>query len=298
MATLGAFSLRAAPCSAEPKSSNACEVAYERAQVARVEGDLLSATDNLVSCAGVSCSDAMQIDCNRWLEEVRVSVPTVVFRAVDQRGADIPSATVAIDGHPEVPLNGRAISVNPGPHEVTLRAPGFSARSERLQFVEGHKLRSEAVALTALEAVGTRTRTSAPFAVQAGTPSSEKTLLAKGSPAKEASVTSSGRHIGPTQWVAGGVAAVGALGFIYFGSTARSADHALDRCSPNCSKTAVSDVKHDYLYANLSLGVGLAAVATGVIQYLTQDTAAPQTSHAAGVTVSVAPRSLQVAVKF
>src|SRR4051812_7384131 len=143
----GAFAVHANPCSAEPKAKNGCVAAYEQAQVSRQDGDLLEAQQELVSCAGANCPDAMQADCSRWLGEVQVALPSVVFRVLTPSGADITDARVELDNQPERPLDGRAIVLNPGQHQVTVRAPHFTPVTLQLQFVEGQKLRQEALTL-------------------------------------------------------------------------------------------------------------------------------------------------------
>jgi hypothetical protein len=72
--------------------------------------------------------------------------------------------------------------------------------------------------------------------------------------------------------VAGGL---GALGFAYFGLTARSADGGLDACTPNCETSKVDAIKRDYLLANVSLAVGLMGAGAATVLWLT----APRTEQ-------------------
>jgi hypothetical protein len=79
----------------------------------------------------------------------------------------------------------------------------------------------------------------------------------------------SGKLRGASVLAAGLVSGVGAVGFAYFGTSARSADVDLDRCTPNCDPSTVATIKRDYLLANVSLGVGVAgAIGAAVLWFV------------------------------
>jgi hypothetical protein len=269
----GAFAVHANPCSAEPKAKNGCVAAYEQAQVSRQDGDLLEAQQELVSCAGANCPDAMQADCSRWLGEVQVALPSVVFRVLTPSGADITDARVELDNQPERPLDGRAIVLNPGQHQVTVRAPHFTPVTLQLQFVEGQKLRQEALTLR-------------PVVSSAAPPESPVHV-----PGPRSLPTQ--RHLTAVQWVGGGSAVVGVLGLTYFGLKARAGENDLDGCSPTCSRSAVADVKRNYLAANLSLSFGLVGLAVATLQYLAQGSVSASNT-AAKHGVAAAPGTLHL----
>jgi hypothetical protein len=247
---MGAFAFEAKPCSAQSTTKNECVAAYQQAQVSRQDGDLLKAEQELVSCAGADCPDAMQADCSRWLDEVQTALPSVVFRALTPSGADIADARVELDGQPERALDGRGIALNPGKHQVVVRAPRFAPRTLQVQFVEGQKLRQQALTL---------------YPVAGGAAFSDSTTRTPGHSANPAQ-----RRLTVVQWVGASSAVAGGLGFTYFGLKARAGESDLDGCSPTCSTSAVADVKRNYLVANVSLGLGLTGLAVAAVQYLAQ----------------------------
>jgi len=248
-ALIAAVAFHAKPCGAQSKGKEECVAAYEQAQVAKQEGDLLKAERQLVSCAGAGCPDAMQADCTRWLEEVHTALPSVVFRALTESGADIADARVELDGQPERILDGRAIAVNPGTHRVIVRAPHFAPVTFQAQFAEGQKLRQETLTLY-------------PIAGSAPRPES-----VSGEPGPR---SASQRRLTVVQWVGAGSAVVGALGLTYFGLKARAGETELDGCSPICSTSAVAEVKRDYVAANISLGLGIVGLTVATLHYLLQ----------------------------
>ena len=271
---LGSFALPTKPCSAQSNTKNECVASYQQAQVSRQDGDLLKAQQELVSCAGAGCPDAMQADCSRWLEEVQTALPSVVFRALTPNGADIADARIELDAQPERALDGRSITLNPGKHQVTVRAPRFVPVTLQVQFVEGQKLRQQALTLH-------------PITDSRSASGSMPPAAAAGSNTQE-------RRFTVVQWVGVSSAVAGGLGLTYFGLKARAGDRDLGACTPTCSTGAVADVKRNYLAANVSLGLGLVGLAVGAVHYHLIQGSSPALNAAPKQRRAVAAGTLQV----
>ncbi|MEY2932334.1 MAG: hypothetical protein RL033_3083 [Pseudomonadota bacterium] len=254
--------LRAERASAEEKPAQ-CLAAYEDAQVLRRQGDLVSSAQQLLACGGPACPVRMQRDCQRWWDEVQRSLPTVVFRVRGPNSEALANATIAIDGAPARALDGRAVQMNPGQHEVVFAHSGYAPLRTPVFITEGEKLEPHDIALAALggdapAALGS----DVPAALGGDAPAARgRALLA---PASRDEGPSS--HVLPTRrnWTgpiaAGAIAALGGVGLAYFGSSARGGEDALERCTPGCGQGSIDGVKRDYLWANVSLGVGVAAL--------------------------------------
>ncbi|MBM4358637.1 MAG: hypothetical protein FJ096_11075 [Deltaproteobacteria bacterium] len=134
----------AAPSSPPPDEAGArqtCLDAFKRAQRLRRRGELLSARAELLACGQPLCPDAVETKCVAWVEEVRGAIPTIVVRALDDRGRDLTDVAVAIDGEPmATSLDGLALELDPGPHEVRVTRGGRSA-SQRIVALQGAKNR-------------------------------------------------------------------------------------------------------------------------------------------------------------
>jgi hypothetical protein len=65
--------------------------------------------------------------------------------------------------------------------------------------------------------------------------------------------------------VLAGVAAIGAASFGYFALSGRSKENKLDDCDRHCSDDRLDPITRDYLIADVSLGVGLLALAGSII---------------------------------
>jgi hypothetical protein len=215
----------------------------------------------------------MQRDCQRWWDEVQRSLPTVVFRVRGADNASLSGASIAIDGAAAQPLDGRALQMNPGQHLVVFEHPGYAPLRTPVFITEGEKLEPHDVTLTALSEVGRP-----PLSAQPQQPSRPSMSVPMDPAPPGARVTRS--WTGPV--AAGAVAALGGVGLAYFGSSAKSGEQALDRCTPDCSQGSVDAVKRDYLMANLSLGIGVAALVGAGLMLLLDDGGSASTNSGSG----------------
>jgi hypothetical protein len=246
ISALGACLTWASWGSCQDESKQLCSSAYELAQVSMREGKLLEAQKDLIYCGSSKCPNVMHRDCERWLSDVNVSIPTVVFQLETSSGPTPVTATVLIDGGDSMSINGRALSVNPGRHDVTFSAPGLRTTSKSFVFSEGEKLRHEVVVLDPIPAAS-RDRNDVrpkPAARPEQRPGVRVTF-----PIVSASTA----------------AVVGSVGTVYFGMTARAGDHDLAACAPTCSRGSVNRVKRNYLLTNASLGLAAVGLVTTAI---------------------------------
>jgi hypothetical protein len=88
----------------------------------QAEGKLLLARESLRTCLRSNCKSWMVADCSKWLSEVETRIPTVVFAAKDTAGRDLTSVRVTnADGSAIVEtLDGRAVELEPGPHDFVF----------------------------------------------------------------------------------------------------------------------------------------------------------------------------------
>lgn len=230
-----------------------CATAFTSAQRLMRSGDLLEARKKLVLCGGPECPEIMHADCQQWLSNVEASLPTVVFQVVSSAGTAPEGVRMSLDGAEPMVLDGRALPMNPGEHELVFEASGFRTSGRRLVVSEGEKLRREVVPLEP---------TPTPK-VSAELPA--KRLSTSGQPSKP----SASRRLTVPVIVAASGAALAGVGAIYFGLKARSDERDLDRCRPSCTRDTVDHVKSEYLWANLSIGLAAAGITTATVLFLT-----------------------------
>lgn len=211
--------------------ADTCIQAYEGAQEDRQRGQLVSARRHLLACVADGCPDFVVRDCRRWLEDVEVALPSVVFAVRAQGARDLEAVSVTANGRPLLDrLDGRAVPLDPGKYRFEIAAAGFAPRTVEVMVVEGKKYRPIEVELVPL---------AAPIAP----------APALGPPRLRLSVAFAA------------FAAAGAVGFTAFGIAGRRQEDRLRRdCAPACASGVVDDVRRKYLIADVSLGVGVAAL--------------------------------------
>jgi hypothetical protein len=231
-----------------------CAAAYEQAQVARRDGRLLEARENLRVCQSSACPSAVSRDCAAWLGEVEGSIPSLVVDAVDAQGAPITPVTLTIDDQPRT--RGAEVELDPGSHVVRISAPDHLPFRTTLTLRPGQRGKTLSVSLTRVL------------------------------PAERVEPRPSVRSRSPAPLYAfGGLTALGGLGFVGFGAQARKHDRELGRCSPGCSEADVRRTKRDYLLANVSLGVGVAGAAASLTWIVTR----PKRPNQVGLSLEVGP---------
>jgi len=269
MLLLGLSLAPAALAKPSPMASQ-CLNAYEAGQRLQKAGELTRARASFEFCASDACPSALHADCTHWLEELVVVMPSVSLRVTDASGQDLPEVTVTIDDGEASALTDRALALEPGEHTLAFEHPRFRPLRRKLTLA----LAERASVVVELERI-------------APTPATP-------SPARE----SASKELSPTRaqlwpiWVGLGVGAVGAAGLSYFGLSARSSEQDLSRCSPNCSRQAVSEVRQDYALANISLVVGGAGLlGAGVWALFGTRTSAPAAALSPRVQLAIGPVS-------
>ena len=268
------------PAPAKPKGAEAaatdpnqpsrtqCLDAHRNAQELKQNGKLLEAQEHLAICSSGSCSGVVISDCGNWLAELEQSTPSMVFE-LRLDGKEANSATVFVDDKP-VADRTHAVKVNPGRHTVRVELPPFEPHEEDVVLPEGQRMRLISVQFN------TKHDEPAPAAAPVAPPPKQM--------------------VRPTPVVVYPLAALGVVGLGSFGAFAllgRSEQHKLeDGCAPRCSDDDLSKMKRWYTIADISAGVGAAALVTATIVYLARPSREVD-SPSAKLTFDVGPVGLR-----
>jgi hypothetical protein len=228
----------AAPAAARADATDACLQASDEGQNLRDQGKLNAARARFLTCSGDACPQIVRADCAGWLADVDRRLPSVVLSAEDPAGHDTAEVKVTMDGAPLADrLEARAVPVDPGEHRFHFDRAGSPAVEETVILREGEQRRAVVVRFHA---------------------------IGEAPPGLHARGTAPSRGVVGAAVALGGVTLVGGGLFAYFASTAESdANHLRGTCA-GCPPGAVSAVRTREIVANVSLGVGIAAVVTGV----------------------------------
>jgi hypothetical protein len=253
-----------------------CAQAYEKAQIERKAAHITAAIESLTICAGQSCPSFVRKDCIEWLTESQATQPSVVF-SVRRNGADLSEADIACDGRIVTrTLDGKAVLLDPGPHQFSFRVSGNRSVEKQIVIREGERNRIIEVDLDREPpAAGEPTIGEAPHDL-----SSAPRLAEAGS--------SSGGH-NVVAYVLAGVGVLGVSGFAAFGLWGNSQKAELERtCSPSCRSSQVDEVRNRYIVADTFLAVGLVSVGLATYWFLSDPGQSPRAAGPA-TSVAVAP---------
>ncbi|HET9932025.1 MAG TPA: hypothetical protein VFQ35_15085 [Polyangiaceae bacterium] len=227
----------AAPARASDDGVRACVEAHAQGQVDRGSGQLLAARRQFLSCSQETCPLVVRKECVAFAEQIAAETPSIVLVATDSRGHEVPLASAAIDASWSLNHDfGMALELDPGSHEIVLRALDGRAAQKTFLLRAGEHLRRVVVEF--------------PEPVPAS-PQEERPAAARG---------------GVLPYVLGGVGLLALGSFVGFALDGKSQEHRLDECKPNCTREGVDRMRRSYLIADVSLAVALVAV--GVDTYL------------------------------
>jgi len=262
---------------AQAPTAATCVAANEEAGPLRRAGKLRDARARLRFCAAPTCPAAVQKDCIAGAAQMDADVPTVALSVQDRDGNDLSAVRVSLDGQPLVErLDGKAIDVDPGEHLFTFESVGQPTVEKRIVIVEGEKNRRERVVM------------GEPKVVAVAPPPRVTVVLAPPPPSNPQ--RTAGLVVGGGGFVLGGVGAVFGLVATLEWTAAKNA------CGPTfpqtCSQIPAANtdrsasLRAGYV-ADVLLGVGGAAVITGIALVLLAPTPTP--TQPASASLSLAP---------
>lgn len=241
-----ALAAPAALAQGDDATKQACVAAYDETQTLREAGSLRAARDQALACSQEQCPAIVKKDCAQWLGEIDAALPRVSFAVKDAAGQDTSAARVFLDGKLLLErVDAAAVPVDPGERVFRVEIEGQPPREQKVIVREGEKGRVIEVS----------------FADGAPTPSGPApTQLEDGG---------DGGGIPVASWILGGVGVVGVGLFATFGALGLSeksdAEDPATGCAPSCSDDEVDGIRTKFLVADVSLGVGVAALGAAVI---------------------------------
>jgi hypothetical protein len=252
-------------CSTQARADEIDECIQSNAAVQRLrlQGKLMDAHEQAIVCSRPGCPTQIQQDCSSWLSELEKRIPSVVFEARlgrDERASDV---RVFVDGkRVATSLDGKAVRIDPGSHSFRFERTGRSI-TRTIVILEGEKARRIAVEFPA------------PPATKGRSPDTDE---------------ETSRPVPAMVFVFSALGVMGGAGFAYFGLSARSRENELraDNCSPRCSKDETDAIEREYIYADVSLGVGVLSVGAASYFFFTRPKVRRETVHITPAPISIA----------
>jgi hypothetical protein len=291
LAGLVAHTSHAAPAShtAKPSAKSACEATHSQLDEAERQGHLQAAKELALGCSVPACGEWLAQQCRTRFQALSVDIPTVIPIVLDEKGAPLRDAELRIDGTLcTSPLNGPALPIDPGIHELAFSAPGREPRVEKLAILQGAKNRQLSMVLVAAQQAtpaSTGAALPSPVSPSAAPPVVEapSATPALHTPAAGADRTS----IWP--YVVGGVGLAALGSSVAFATWGHHDFELLDACSPNCKQDSLDHVRSMYIAADISLGVGAVALGVATWLYFSEPASAAPANDRAALRLDVQP---------
>jgi hypothetical protein len=281
----GGLVLLARPGHAAPS----CPASYKQGLKQEQAGKLREAQKAFSACSRASCGAAVRRDCILRFGQLGSDIPSVVPVVTDPTGEPVLDVKVTMDGETlTTKIDGRAVPVDPGLHEFSFSSP-VGASSQKIVILQGQRNRPIAVTLGGAPRAApvAKGKPAAPAIAEPpplATPAQATALVepetspassAMAPPAVTAEAASTSERAdepgSPTftrqkmtslaPYLLAGVGLAGVGGFAALTYWGRKDNDMLSQCSPNCTPQSVDHVRQLYLGANISLGVGLVALA-------------------------------------
>jgi hypothetical protein len=266
-----------------PPDKATCLRAFDEGQRQQNRGKLLAARAELITCGQPACPGIVQSQCVAWLRELSASVPSIVVLAKDAAGHDAVDVRVLVDGERVAEaLDGRPLSLDPGPHALRFERDGSPAVELSIVAVEGQRNREIQVRFAS-------SAPPAPRAAPAPAPRPAPTPPLRSSPDPS-------RHATPAVYAGAGVGALGIATGTVTGLLALAAGDALEGECPSgvCAPDQESELERGTALAHVStasFALGAAGLAVAVVAYVLSGDEAP--AGPAGVALRVRPAGLE-----
>jgi hypothetical protein len=264
---------------------------YKNAAEKERAGLLREARDLYATCAEATICGGLVPKCRARYEKLAVEMPTVVPVATDESGTLLVDVDVKIDGRPLTShCDGKGVPVEPGVHEFAFSTSRGLSGSQRIMVIEGQRNREINVQLSGSR-LGATAPADAKSHVEAKPQSDAKAHAepkpAPESPAADASAEDKPSHDdsapkairlpeappGERHWTmpkslvpyaVGGVGLVAAAGgglLTFWGNQDNTALRNSCGKTQQCDPASVDHIRKLYLAADISFGVGAAAIA-------------------------------------
>jgi hypothetical protein len=303
-----ALVLCATSASAKDNKKAICTVAltaYKHGVEANKGGHVREARSSFAACAEATACGGLVPKCRALYDRLGADMPSVVPIVTDENGAPRVDVEVKVDGELLTSqLDGRGLPVEAGLHEFVFSTDRGVFATEKVMIAEGQRNRPLAVTMggAKVASVAAGTVPSQPVAAEAkAAPEGDKATPQKTTTEDEVRSTGRGERSGGGDWamprsvfpyVLGGVglAGVAAGGLLTFWGNKDNTDLQTS-CSPTCRPSSVNHIKTMYIAADISFGVGAAALAVTTFLFATSrstESAARPPSHEA-LSVDVQP---------
>lgn len=145
----------------------ACLAAGQKALDLEKQGKLLDARTQLAICAAPACGPYISPACQKRIEDISATLPSILFLPKDAEGSELVGVQVTIDGGEAKTLDGKPLTLDPGPHTFRFETLGLRPSERTYVLVAGVQGRQEPVVVGAPESPPADASAAAPAPAEA-----------------------------------------------------------------------------------------------------------------------------------
>ncbi len=256
------FFLASSSAHAAGPDRKACIAAADEGQKLRDDGKLNAARDKFIMCASKACPGAVAKECSQWLQDTERDMPSVTFRARDERGKEILDVRVLVDDQVVAEsIDARALPVDPGEHKFRFERSDGKSVEDKVVLRPAEKNRLVELSFEPPKQAG------------AASPPDASTSHAITSPPEE---PGRGFRVPILGWVGAGVAVVGVGMTALFAIQANDDEDRLrTTCAPSCPESERDSIDSKVLLANVGMGVAVVGLGVAVVSTVLANTGKP-----------------------
>jgi hypothetical protein len=267
----------------QSKGGSTCVSAYQGAMKLEQEGHLRDAQRMLLNCAKATCGAVLRQQCLARHTQLDQDIPSVVPIVTNTGGQPVvDDVQVKMDGEVLTQrIDGRAAAVDPGLHQFSFETEMGVFAKQEVVILQGQRNRPITATLPAwakpvakpvaakpapAPAPVAAAPTPAPVALTVAPPVEAPGAVPMAAVTEPVAVAPSeptgprgpSSNLGP--YLLGGAGLVGIGGYALLTYWGRKDNDKLSECSPACNPSSVDHIRKLYVAADVSLGVGIAAL--------------------------------------
>lgn len=200
---------------------------------------LRAAREHFALCSRSACPVPLRSDCADALGAIMRDLPSIVPGARRADGSDIGNLSIFVDGNPMAAEPGASLHLDPGSHVVRIESAGYRPSSTEIVLRVGERNRPVFV------------------------------TLERGDGDDRSPFTGKGARRSPLIWPLAGLGVVAMGSFAYFGVSGMvDRAGAIGRCpGGTCPHEDEANVRTQFIIADISLAVGVLALAGAAILF-------------------------------
>jgi hypothetical protein len=239
-------------------------------------------------CTQRACTALMRRECHKQINEINHQLATIVPALTDEKGAPVTHAQLTMDGRVVASqIDGRPVAVDPGEHEFAFKTDTGASAPRKVALAQGERNKPVAATLGARKDSDLEFQLPPPPPAGSATPATNapasatvvpdakaeapvQQVMTDDEPPRRNAVSAPSRGGSRAgAYILGGLGLLGLGGYGVLTYWGNQDNRDLAQCKPNCPAANIDHIRQTYFFADVSAGVGIAALAASTWLFIT-----------------------------